>query len=153
CANNYGDLLRTLGKFDDAEQQWRQAVDRFAGLAREYPAVPIYRQEQAQSLHNLGVLYCETKRGREAIDVLTRALDLRRRLADESSEPEPRRLLAATIGQYAIALAADNQYKKSVEQFRQAVDLLETVFQKHPTFAAGKEELIRLHENLAKLLE
>jgi tetratricopeptide (TPR) repeat protein len=153
CANNYGDLLRTLGKFDGAEQQWRQAVDRFAGLVREYPAVPIYRQEQAQSLHNLGVLYCETKRGREALDALTRASDLRRRLADESSEPEPSRLLASTIGQYAIALAADNQYKKSVERFRQAVDLLETIFQKQPTFAAGKEELIRQHENLAKLLD
>jgi eukaryotic-like serine/threonine-protein kinase len=153
CANNYGDLLRALRKFDAAEQQWLLAVDRFAGLVREYPAVLIYRQEQAQSLHNLGVLYCETKRGRQALDVLARALDLRRRLAEELAEPEPRRLLAATIGQYAIALAVDNQYKKSVDQFRHAIELLEKLQEKHPTFTAGKQELIRQHENLAKLLD
>src|SRR5262249_46784785 len=95
----------------------------------------------------------ETKRGRQALEVLARALELRGPLAEEGPEPEPRRLLAATIGQYAIALAVDNQYKKSGEQFRHAIEVLEPLFQKHPTFMAGKEELNRQHENLAKLLD
>src|SRR5207245_2729946 len=136
------------------EQQWHLAVDCFAGLVREYPAVWIYRREQAQSLHNLGVVYCETKRGREAQEVLTRALDLRRRLAkDQAADAEPQQNMALTLGQLAIAFAVDKENKKAVEHFRLAIDVLEKVEKQHPRLESCKQYQIRQHDNLAKLLD
>jgi tetratricopeptide (TPR) repeat protein len=154
CANNYGDLLRVTGRSDDAERQWLDAVDRFSQLGREYPNVPSYRHEQARSLYNLGVLYCDAKKGTEAQKVLTSALDICRRLADAfAAEPEYRQLQAISLGQFAIALTVDGQYKKAVEHFRQAIELLEKLLASHPLLPGGTQDLIRQHDNMAKLLD
>jgi tetratricopeptide (TPR) repeat protein len=154
CANNYGDLLRARGKIADAERLLLQAVDRFGQLARDYPAVPAYRHEQARSLLNLGVLYCDASKGPEASKVLTTAIEICRPLADtHASEPEYRQLQANLLGQLAIASVSEQQHKKAVDYFRQAIEMLEKLIEKHPMLPGGVQDLMRHHDNLAKLLD
>jgi tetratricopeptide (TPR) repeat protein len=153
-SNDFGELLLQTQKPDEASRQLHEAGSRFAQLAREFPALPIYRQEQAKSLHNLGILYHSTKRPREALEVLSQAVAIRRKLAEEyPKDVEPRQLLAQSLAETAIALARDNELKKAVGEFRNAIDLLEQLLREHAKETGIVEDLIRQHQNLAGLLD
>ncbi|MGH3569491.1 MAG: tetratricopeptide repeat protein [Pseudonocardia sp.] len=81
--NNYGAILRELGRHREALTVTTEAVELRRGLAASEPARHIL--DLAFSLNNYGAILRELGRHREALTVTTEAVELRRGLA--ASEP------------------------------------------------------------------
>ncbi len=84
---NLGQLLSTTSRRDEAERAFREAVDLYEEMLKLEPDVPVYRQELARALHDLGMLTAGKPGGHdEAERLLRRALELDEKLASQSPD-------------------------------------------------------------------
>src|SRR5258708_4744522 len=74
--HNLARLLRDTGRFQEAEQLLRRAVDLNKELAASSPAVPEYRQRIGGALVALGEIMERTGRPREAEEIRRQTLQI-----------------------------------------------------------------------------
>jgi serine/threonine-protein kinase len=125
-----GRVRRRDGQGDEAEQAFLRARELFAALAAEFPAAGTYRLDLAQCRAQLGSLYQERKRFREASDEYQAAVDLCTRLTAEAPEdPKPLFQLAASRNDLGTALrdagedaAAEAEYRESLRVAREVAE-------------------------------
>ena len=81
-----GQLLRDLGRHEEAEQVYREALLVFEQATRDFPARTFYRQEQAYSHRFLAGLAKARGRVDDAERHYRKAIDLYAALAAEAPE-------------------------------------------------------------------
>lgn len=124
CHNNLGVLLRPA-RPEQAEPEYRAALDLYETLAKAHPGVPFYRQGLSRSYSNLGALLIKNpNRLKEAKETLEAALTVQKQLAaDFPAAPEYRQDLAKSHNNIAILLNRTKGNKDAVEHHRAAIAL------------------------------
>lgn len=110
-----------LGEPAAAVQHYREAVPIWEGLCRSEPDQPEYRRELANCLHQLGVLYRESRQTAQADLAFQQALDAYGRL------PERDLLVADTYQNLGGLLGDAGQWADAVNRYSQAIQTLERV--------------------------
>jgi serine/threonine-protein kinase len=78
-------LLNTY-RYAEAETAFRQGLAQFAVLARDFPGVPVYRKELANTENNLAIVLARAGKWTDAEKAWERALELFEKLAAEHPE-------------------------------------------------------------------
>src|SRR5207244_5468059 len=88
--HNLAVLLKDLGRAQEAEDAYREAIALQKQLTTEFPAKPGYRQDLARSRNNLGMLLKDKGRLKEAEEAYREAIALYKPLAEPSPHPDYR---------------------------------------------------------------
>lgn len=122
--NNLADLLRATQRSAEGIELWQESRVTLAALTQKQPR-PLYAQEEARTLHNLGATYTQTGKLKEGLRAHESALAIRLRLVSEQpQEPAYRQELASTYGEMGITHGTANRLDRAVESFRQAIDTI-----------------------------
>ena len=112
-------------RLDEATRTWEDGIKVLEVLTCDYPNRPVYTQELARLLHNLGVVQGRQMKVLPAEKTLRRCVALREQLVREHPE-EPAHVLELASGhsELAVVLAGANKHLPSAESFRQAIAVL-----------------------------
>ncbi len=121
-----GDLLDSLGRFDQAEYAYRQAVAMFDRLASEQPNVSKHREFLAQATDDLGLLLENLGRKDEADTMFRRSIALREHLLEEQPKAlKIRGALAQTWVNRGTLFHVRRQMEDATKAFQKALELLQ----------------------------
>jgi tetratricopeptide (TPR) repeat protein len=149
-----GDILRILGRHQEAQQAYQQAVAVLRELASQSPAAPEPRQDLAESYNWQGELLRTTGKPRQARE----AYDSARRLQEElvaqfPNEPEYGKALARTHDNLGILLKEGGELEAARAEFRQAIDRLQDLAARFPERPEYCQLLARSHLNFGPVLK
>ncbi len=148
-----GNIHNVLSQLNEAEEAWKSSAEMYAKLVDDYPAVPAYRQELAQVLSGLSVVYYHTRRIAEARTSQEKNLALQRRLvADFPDEPEYRKDLAMAIRGWGILLKNTGEPKEAEQAHRDSLEIQRQLTTEFPNDIGYLEELAQTQMNLGELL-
>jgi tetratricopeptide (TPR) repeat protein len=146
-----GQIYRQLGRYDDAESAYRQAIHLQQELAQEQPGDFARQQELAATYNWLGELFRITGRAEQARGSYHEARTLLESLPDQGrSEPSLVRDLARVHYNDGLALAALEQAEAARRECEQAVRLLEGIGHQ-PGEHSHLQDLARARLNLGSL--
>jgi serine/threonine protein kinase/tetratricopeptide (TPR) repeat protein len=147
------EIQHRLGQPQQAEEAFRQAVDRLQAMASETPEEPKYKSELAGTLHQLGVLLGDTGRYNDEEQVHRRALAIEQQLAaDSSGNIEYRRALGRAHWYLGQALAHLRRREEAVESFRTALALQRRLAEELPSVAEHQHDLAQTQLRLGLTL-
>jgi eukaryotic-like serine/threonine-protein kinase len=140
-------IHRQLGRPDQAEKAFREAIGLLEQLVAESPSEPDCRAALAETYHLLAIgLTFDLGRHAEAQTVLRRALTLREELATEyPNVGDYRSGRAGTLDLLAVTYTHTGQQQKAEEGHRQALALAEKVvadFPKVPEYRRQKAYIL-----------
>src|SRR5262249_32676199 len=119
-----GDIQEMLGRHDDAEKRYGQAVGLLSLLAREFDGESRYRTDLAAAHHGLARLNAAARRHDSAARHYGEARRLRRRLHDESpDDPTTAQALAASCHDVGLLFRARGRTDDAERSLRRAVTL------------------------------
>ena len=148
-----GHVREAMGENGTALQDHEAARAIFARLAADFPAVPAYRQELANSLIRLGGLLHRIGKSREAEPVYRQAKGIWEKLADDvPAEPEYRAGLATSHNDLGILLAELGQHEEAELLFGQGIVIRKKLADDFPTVRRYRKDLAGSHTNLSNLL-
>lgn len=148
------DIQRMLGKPDVAEYHYRQAVDKFASLASQFPDEPRYRQRCAASWNWLGESLRETSQLPDAEDAYDQAIALRRQLARERpADGAVLGELSRSIYNLGLLLSVSDRREEAESKYREAIEILTSVPAGAEQRVARQQDLARCHLNLGIVLK
>jgi serine/threonine protein kinase/type II secretory pathway pseudopilin PulG len=148
-----GDIFRILHQSDDAEREYKEAIVKFEGLTKDYPATAEYSQALANSYNWLG----ETLRPRPgtstaADEAYAKAIQLQESLVRQRPDnPDYQRELARSYYNRGILRFSASNFPGSESDFRAAIERLQSLSEKEQSPAAS-QELARALNNLGTLL-
>jgi tetratricopeptide (TPR) repeat protein/energy-coupling factor transporter ATP-binding protein EcfA2 len=153
-----GHIDRMLEEPEEAAQEYRQAILRFQGLARDYPGKPEYRQALANSFNWLGeTLRPSSERYLEAEQAYASALAVQTELLRGNPEKaEYRQELARSHYNRGILYASGGRSDETTpgnadSDLRQAIRLLEPLAELKAR-SEPSQDLARAYNNLGTLL-
>ena len=121
AAYRVGPIEYRLGRTAEAAAAFRLAIDGYAKLAAEFPAVPEYRNDLAGSHHNLGNLLTGLGKRPEAEEQYRKALAIEEKLVAEfPAVPEYHRDLAVSHNSLGILLAGLGKRPEAEEQLSES---------------------------------
>jgi serine/threonine protein kinase/Tfp pilus assembly protein PilF len=154
CLNNWALLLGRAGKTDAAEREFLNALRLQTQLIAEGnhdddESDPLY--DLALTHNNLGLLYSQTERTKEAQDAFDRALDLQTKLVE--NQPDDRGRLASLAATYnnLSYLQRANDVEAARRANQRAVGILEKLHETYPQAARYQNELAICYSNLGAL--
>ena len=142
CENNLGLLLGRMGRPEEAEQRFHQAVVRQRRVISLRDNEPRFRRDLALTLNNLGLLLREQGRNTEASETYQSAVDLHESLAKNKTWSKSAagelsgRYLAATHANIA-ALEEDSAPAAARRSYARALEILRSLAKRWP----GQPEL------------
>jgi serine/threonine-protein kinase len=148
-----GNILYRLGKFTEAEAAFRAGQERFALLAADYPAMPLYRRELSKAHNNRANALHDTGRAEEAEREYRAALDLRQRLADDfPGEADDQWRLARSHVVLGGLFQHKGRLREAEEEVRAALALERPLADEHSAVAQYRRDLAVIHNHLGLLL-
>ena len=154
CRNNWALLLGRAGKTEAAEREFHEALR----LQRELVAKDDQVNDESEFLYdlalthnNLGLLYSQTGRAKQARDALDRALAIQTKLVERQPDDQQRSAsLAATYNNLSyLQRATDVEAARRANQ--RAVGILEKLHETYPQAARYQNELAICYSNLGAL--
>lgn len=145
AANLLGMAYKQVGRFQDAEAQYRQARELFERLAQADPDAHLHNL--AMVCNNLGNLYGDLNRDQEAEDAFLRAIEIRERLARQRPR-EILPMLANVCGNLGVLYRDTDRYQEAEAQYLRAKEIYE---QRCGGAEAILPDLARVCNNLAVL--
>jgi eukaryotic-like serine/threonine-protein kinase len=148
-----GDVLEMMGQYEDAEKNYREAIDSLQALERRLPDDDRPLRARARAEHGLGVLLRKLNRFREAESWLREAVRLRQQLVDKSPDDreagqalsDSRYYLGALLARLASPNAEDRKlYDQAIKDQEDRLNL-------DPANAQNHIRLARYLNNLAIL--
>ena len=137
----------------EAEADWRTAWDLLRQLTKEQPAVPLYRQELASGLDELGIFLASKDRRPEAEKAWGEALALQEQLtADFPKNPVYREALAKYHGNLGVLYAQSDRFVQAEKSYRKNIALIEELAAANPDALVYQQDLIGPYTNLIQLL-
>ncbi len=116
-----GNIHRLLGQHGQAEQVYRQALERLQQLAAEFPNNPDYRRGLGSNHNELGVLLGAVGRRQEAEQAFRQSLDIAEKLeAEFPGSPDYQFDLANTHNNLAVFLRGIGRLPEAEQAHRQA---------------------------------
>ena len=151
-----GDVLRKLGRHDEAEPAYRRSIAILAKLADDQPAVREHRDHLAEATYRLGSDRAARTRAadlEEADLLLRQAATAQETLVADAPSTARRVALGRTLGALADLLRVTGQPAESEATYRRAIPLLERAAGDEPVEAAPRLELAASLDGLATLLK
>ena len=150
--NNLGTLLAgQKPRANEGLGLLREARDQLERLTKEFPTIPQYRQELASVFRNLGKAEEEAGQPTQALNDLKRALQIRKKLVDDSPGfPEHRMDLAVVASELAYLLAASDAAAAETVA-GEAVKTLAKLADHQPPIPSYVNALGRAHYEMAQL--
>jgi tetratricopeptide (TPR) repeat protein len=151
--NNVGVLLRDLGRMQEAEAAFGEAVALQEQLAAGFPNRPEFRQDLAKTHNNLGNLFNATGRPKPAEAAYGAALALYQQLAaDFPAQPEFRQELATGHNNLGVLLRDTGRRQGAEPAFAAALALQKQLAADFPNRPEFRQDLAKTHNNLGILL-
>jgi eukaryotic-like serine/threonine-protein kinase len=91
---NIANLHYDEDRYDEAERMIAQAVDSYSHLGRLYPAIIEYQTNLASGLTTQGLIYRKRDNLEAALEPMTRALEIRKKISEEYPDRDIRKDLA-----------------------------------------------------------
>jgi tetratricopeptide (TPR) repeat protein len=121
-----GDIARLLGKYEDAEKHYREALKRFAELLAHGKQQADVLEARAGTTNNLGLVLQDQSRLGEAQKQLVEAVALWRQLCQaQPHSAVAARHLARSLGNLGTVYLARQQPAQAVDLFREGNGLVE----------------------------
>jgi serine/threonine protein kinase len=153
AAQRVGDILRLLGRYDQAKNAYLQAIDLLTPLSKAYPSEPLYTQARANCHNFLGEVFRQTSRHAEAAESYHEALRLLDALVVRvADEPDYRMDRARTCYNLGILAKDTNQLAEAERYLGQAITDLEDLVARHDGVARYRQHLARSYLNLGPVL-
>jgi serine/threonine protein kinase len=149
-----GDVLRLLGRTQEAQDAYEKAIDHLSRLAEDFPKKPEYRQYLAQSYNWLGEVDRGTERLAKAKKAYESALKIQEQLVAESPlDAGYRKDQARSYYNLGIVLKDTNQPRQAERAFHQAIGILKQIRSRFPEEPTYRQELARAFLNLSLVLQ
>jgi serine/threonine protein kinase len=149
-----GDVLRLLGRTQEAHDAYEKAIDHLTRLAEDFPDEPDYRQYLAQSYNWLGEVDRATERLADAKKAYESALKIQEKLVAEIPlKPGYRKDQARSYYNLGIVLKDTNQRRQAERAFHQAIGILKQIRSRFPEEPTYRQELARALLNLSLVLQ
>jgi tetratricopeptide (TPR) repeat protein len=147
-------LLAVTGRAQEAEAEFRAALDLEQRLADDHPDVADYRRRLAATHNNLGVLLRLARQFLAAEKEDRTALALRRRLADVyPAVPDYRQELAVSHNNLGLTLMNTGHTREAEKEYQQALALQQRLADDFPNVPAYQNDLAATLVDLALLLQ
>ena len=128
----------------EAEAAFRRAITLGNALVAEYPAVPTYHTRLANAHDGLSIVLAERGEREEAEAVLRRAIELRRRVGQLTSNTDDNDVrLGGAYCNMADLVRRRHQPAEALEWYATAIETLEHVVQREPLLRNGRRHLSR----------
>ncbi len=150
-----GDSYDSLGRTDEAESRYREALEIQEKLAAAFPAVAVYRRELAWSYRQLGLLgRISFGRETEAVNAVQKALALLEELtAADPSDDAYRSDLATTYDTRGLLMIQRlGQVQAAEADFRKEIGLLDELAARFPAIPQYRNRAAGARYNLACLM-
>jgi serine/threonine protein kinase len=145
-------ITEVLGTREDAIVHFSRAREIFAALAHDHPAVLRYQALLAKTDHELGVMYSQTARWKEAEQALQQALDLQRMVVSgPAAVPNDRAALASTQSAMGSLYAQTGRLAEAEAIYEEALRLRQDLIQGCPTDVDGQAGLAASYHQLGTL--
>jgi serine/threonine-protein kinase len=146
------DIYGLLGRYEDAVQNYGQALAVHGALAEEFPEEPPYRRDLAEDHHNLGYLYHQMRRSAEAEPAYRRARDVREQLVaarpDSAADADALASTYSGLGQLYHETGRPEAARADLEKAR---DIWDGLVQAHPSEAGYRHHLAISQHGLGPL--
>ncbi len=140
--SNLATTLQKQGNLREAERLYREAVLQYERLAREEPRVPLYREQLANSLLNLGQAL--SRDSKEIEPIFRRAAGAYEGLVTEAPDvPQHRSHLATALLNLANLCFGAGRLREAEVAARQAQVLFEALVEESPKVVRNQEGLAR----------
>ncbi len=150
---NLGNQLSSLGRWPEAEQQYREGLMIQEKLAADFPAVRDYRRDLASSHNNLGNLLADLGQRSEAEEQYREGLMIQQKLAtDFPAVRDYRHDLAVSHNCLGALLFDHSERAAAEEQWRKGLAIQEKLAADFPDMPAYRQDLAVSHSNLGSLL-
>ena len=154
AAHRVGLIEDRLGRKTEAAAAFGLALDGYAKLAADFPAVPKYRGDLARSQHNLGALLDGLGKRSEAEGHYRKALAIQEELAaDFPTVPDYRKDLARSQHNLGVLLEGLGRGSEAEGHYRKALAIQEELVADFPAVPEYRRALAVSHNNLGYLLE
>jgi serine/threonine protein kinase/Tfp pilus assembly protein PilF len=151
--NNFGNLLSTTGKLDEAEQQLVLARDLHLQLVRDHGnREPVHKKEAASTSTNLGTLQHKRGHPKEARVAYDSAITLQQSLVERFPDAVYRRELAVTYVNRATLSESEGRFEDAEHDTREAMNLQQKLVVAHTRKPVYRRDLAATLNNLGKLL-
>jgi tetratricopeptide (TPR) repeat protein len=151
--NNFGLLLKKLGRYPEAEKALQQALDLRQRLAKEYPDQAEYGQDLAATLYNRATVLAKLADRDKAKETYLEALNVQEELARaHPDKPDYRRDQARTLNNLGI-LFWRVEPPEAEKAFHQAIGIYKEIVNKNPNIPGYRLQLARSYNNLANMLQ
>jgi eukaryotic-like serine/threonine-protein kinase len=148
-----GDILRKLGRGDEAERAYRQAIAILGALAAEHPGEPAHRFYLASTEKGLGVALAARGQFSEAERLYRKAVGAEEPIA--TGQPrvvEYQVNLAETYKSLADLLRLTDRATESEKSYRRSIEILEKLAEAAPGNIEARKDLAAAHDFLGILL-
>jgi tetratricopeptide (TPR) repeat protein len=147
-----GILLLDLGKTDKAEAAYRQALGIQEKLVADFPDMPQYRSELANSYNNRGNLLAVQRKLAAAVAAYRLALGIQERLvADFPSMPQFRHDLALNHNHRGVVLRDLGKRADAEAAYRLALGIQGKLVADFPDVPQYRQDLAHSHNNRGNL--
>lgn len=152
--NNSGNLLVELGRFPEAEQEYRQGLAIRQRLVAELPNDPELLSGVGLSWYGLGDLAYRLGDLPLALTHYRSALDVYRQVVDRFPQnPDYWAKLANVLRNVSAMESRSNQMELAVKSMRDAVEVRSTLYERFPTYPKAASDLASDTLILAKRLD
>ncbi|WP_169977340.1 serine/threonine-protein kinase [Tautonia rosea] len=148
-----GDITARLGRFDEAEQAYRQAIDGLASIPHTGPQAGDAHRVLAEARSNLGDLLGALGRAEEAEPLLRQSIATCEAIAEHEPPSSANALaIAGAEAELAELLKLSGRFEESESIYRSAIDRLEPLGDQAEASIPLRRELATVTDGLAVLL-
>ncbi len=148
-----GLMRRRLGEFQEAENDYDQALSIYQQLAADFPSQPEFRRNLAKSYSDRGNLLSDTGRFKAAEQDYEQALSISERLAAEfPSRPEFRHHLAADHINRGLLRKKTGRPKEAEQDYDRALSIFKELGAEFASRPEVRQHLANGHTNRGMLL-
>ncbi len=147
-----GDINKLMGRHEEAQTAYRQALQVLDKLVADFPNQPAYRYDLAQALNNLGNSLTTTRAIKEAEQAFQRAIEINQQLVKEFPKALEYRIdLGTHHGNLGNLYVHSDRPEDAEKHLQKSLQIREEVLRIDPNRPDLQHQLVMAYINLAVL--